>query len=206
MKISLIISTFNRKNLLLPLLDSLEDQTIKDFEVIIADDGSTDGTVEDINTIITKLSYNLRIVSQENIGFRVAKSRNNAAKVARTRQLVFIDDDCRPDNIFLESYSAAYSETQLLRGDIIFVPSFDLLNQVLFRHYASPETGLWGANFSISTELFWEIGAYNEEFINRFGEDSDLQLRLWHSGIDTLPVRGAHVYHLGRPKAGKNWF
>ncbi len=206
MQISLIISTFNRKSLLIPLLYKLEKQTLKDFEVIVADDGSTDGTVLELEDLKSYFSYDLMIVSQENQGFRVAKSRNNAAKIARSGQLVFMDDDCRPDNIYLESYRSDFSEDHLLRGDIIFVPSFEQLNQVHFIHYGSPETALWGANFSISSKLFWEVNGYNEEFINQFGEDGNLQLRLWDKGIDTIGVKGAHVYHLGRPKAGGNWF
>ena len=75
MEISLIISTFNRKDLLLPLLYILEKQSLKNFEVIVADDGSTDGTPEEVKKIMNKLSYDLQIVSQGNIGFRVASSR-----------------------------------------------------------------------------------------------------------------------------------
>ncbi len=206
MEVSLIISTFNRKHFLLPLLHKLEYQSFKDFEVIVANDGSTDGTVGEVEKLINSLSFELSIVSQENKGYRLAKSRNNAARAAKAKQLVFMDDDCRPDDIFLESYQSCFSDNHLLRGDIIFVSAFEKMDEILFVHSGGPLTALWGANFSISSGLFWEIGGYNEEFINQFGEDGDLQLRLWDRGIDTLPVKGAHVYHLGRPNAGGNWF
>lgn len=207
MKISLIISTFNRKHWLIPLLLKLNDQTFQDFEVIVADDGSSDGTYKIVSSMIQqgRSSYVLKIVKQEDRGFRVASSRNNGARVAQSRQLVFLDDDCLPDNEFLESYVDAFTPDHLLRGDIIFVESFDRLDEVLHIHPGGPDTALWGANFSLATELFWSVGGYSEGFVNEPGEDSDLQIRLWSCGIKTLAVPGAHVYHYGREKAGGEW-
>ena len=206
MEISLIISTYNRKNLILPLLLKLNQQTMKDFEVIVADDGSSDGTVNEIKSMVDKLVYQFQLITQKDRGFRVAKSRNNGARMAQANQLVFLDDDCWPEDNYLSCYHAAFSPDHLLKGDIIFVPSFDKLDQVISVHYADPNVGLWGANFSIAQKLFWQISGYNEDFMNQSGEDGDLQLRLWEMGITTISVQGAHVYHLNLPKAGKGWF
>ena len=57
MKFSIIIPTYNRKNLLIKCLNELEKQTFTDFEVIIIDDGSTDGS-----EIVNDRTYKFKLV------------------------------------------------------------------------------------------------------------------------------------------------
>jgi GT2 family glycosyltransferase len=199
--ISLIISTYNRKQLLIPLLQKLEEQTFKGFEVIVTDDGSSDGTINEVQDIVEHISYPLCIVTQKHKGFRAAKARNKGAKEARTKQLVFMDDDCIPNPNYLEGFHQAYSSNKLLRGDIIFVKSFDNLNEELFRHPGT-KPSLWGASFSIPRRLFFKINGFDEEFINQCGEDVDLGRRLSRMKVKQIYVKNAYVYHLGRPLSG----
>lgn len=87
---SLIIPTYNRKQSLVELLDSLTKQTIEfnRFEVIVVDDDSTDGT-EQISQ--APYPFNLRLIRQANQGSAIA--RNTGAAQAKGHLLIFLDDD-----------------------------------------------------------------------------------------------------------------
>ena len=84
--VSVIIPTFNRLELLRETVQSVRSQTFRDFEIIVVDDGSTDGSGEWL-----KAQGDLRVVSQANSG--IATSRNNGAAAARGRWLAFLDHD-----------------------------------------------------------------------------------------------------------------
>ncbi len=200
LSLSLIINTYNRRHLLLPLLGAIQRQTLEAFEVVIADDGSSDGTPQSARQLAPSLRYPLKVVTQEDRGFRAAASRNNGARAAAGSQLVFMDDDCLPSDQYLQLYRAARAPETLLRGDIIFVPSFDHLDQALEVKRAADD--LWGANFSVPADLFWKIGGFDEDFIDEAGEDTDLHLRLLRAGAADRRVEGAEVWHLGHHHAG----
>lgn len=86
-QITVGISTYNRKDYLREALNSLKRQTFRDFEVIVVDDGSTDGTGEMIREEFPDVHY----LFQENQGD--ASAKNKAAAHARGRYLVFLDSD-----------------------------------------------------------------------------------------------------------------
>ena len=87
-KVSICIPTFNRKDYLKETLESVFAQTYRDFEVVIVDDGSTDGTGDLIKNAGLK---NLRYYWQENAGD--AAARNKLIKLAQGEFIVFIDSD-----------------------------------------------------------------------------------------------------------------
>lgn len=85
-KFSIIIPTYNRKLILKRAIESVLEQSINDFEIIVVDDGSTDDTSELMNTFSgVKYQY------QENIG--VSSARNTGAKLAVGEWLLFLDSD-----------------------------------------------------------------------------------------------------------------
>ncbi len=84
--ISVIIPTFNRVHLLKETVQSVRNQTFRDFELIVVNDGSSDGTAEWLSE-----QPDLRVLSQENSG--IAASRNNGAAAARGHWLAFLDHD-----------------------------------------------------------------------------------------------------------------
>lgn len=90
LKVSVVIPNWNGKNFLTTALKSLEDQSFKDFEVIIVDNGSKDGSVE----FIKKEFSNFKVVSLEkNIGF--APAVNLGIKVSRGEYIVLINNDTK---------------------------------------------------------------------------------------------------------------
>ena len=86
-KVSICVPTYNRKDYLRETLDSIFAQTYKDYEVVVVDDGSTDGTAE----MLKNISPLIRYYWQENSGD--AAARNRLIKLARGEYITFIDSD-----------------------------------------------------------------------------------------------------------------
>lgn len=87
MKVSVVIPTFNRKNFVLEAIDSVVNQTVKPFEVIVIDDGSTDGT----GGLIRKKYPDIVYIYQENRG--VSAARNKGIKIAKGDYIALLDSD-----------------------------------------------------------------------------------------------------------------
>lgn len=97
--ISVIIPTFNEKKVLVECLDSLRLQSFKDFETIIIDDGSTDGTL----SLLKELKHGyprLRFAKQKHTGAGAA--RNYGVTLAKGSVYVFVDADMTFENTFIK--------------------------------------------------------------------------------------------------------
>lgn len=88
-KVSIIIPTHNRKEMLLEAVRSVRQQTFADFELIIVDDGSDDGT--DAVLADLKADSRIRYFWQDHAG--VASARNHGIKESRAHWIVFLDSD-----------------------------------------------------------------------------------------------------------------
>jgi glycosyltransferase involved in cell wall biosynthesis len=86
-RVSVIIPTRNRAYFLQQAIGSVLDQTFRDLEVIVVDDGSTDATPY----VLQKWKDRIRVVRQENSG--VSRARNTGIRAARGRYLSFLDSD-----------------------------------------------------------------------------------------------------------------
>lgn len=86
-KLSVIIASHNHQDYIAQALDSVERQTFQDFEIIVIDDGSTDGTVE----VARSLASRAKIFTQENRG--VVAARNRGLSLAKGQYVCFVDSD-----------------------------------------------------------------------------------------------------------------
>jgi glycosyltransferase involved in cell wall biosynthesis len=84
--VSVIIPTFNRLELVKQTIESVREQSFQDYEIIVVNDGCTDGTAEWLST-----QDNLVVVNQANSG--IAMSRNNGAAISCGKWLAFLDHD-----------------------------------------------------------------------------------------------------------------
>ena len=89
-KVSVIVPVYNTKNYLNKCLDSLISQSYSNYEIIVINDGSTDGSKEVIEEYERKYS-NIIVINQNNLGLSVA--RNIGIKVASGKYLAFVDGD-----------------------------------------------------------------------------------------------------------------
>lgn len=104
MKVTLIISTYNSPNMLRLCLMSVAKQTVMPNEIIIADDGSTDETRKLIEEMAKSLPCQVKHAWQEDRGFRLAESRNNALRMCQGDYVVFIDGDIIMERHFIEDH------------------------------------------------------------------------------------------------------
>lgn len=101
-KVSVIIPTYNEEQVIGECLESLIKQAYKDLEVIVVDDGSTDGTIKSIKRIkSTKGIKSLEVLEQDHKGPGAA--RNFGAKHANGKILVFVDSDMTFDQDFIKN-------------------------------------------------------------------------------------------------------
>lgn len=153
-KISVIITTYNRPDALALVLNALLDQQFSDFEVIVADDGSTDVTAKLIKQLSTP--YLLKHVWQADQGFRAAKARNLAVMAAAGDYLIFLDGDCIPRIDFIAKHHELAESGYFVVGNRI------LLNEQFTQQVINSAEPVW--NWPVNKWLL----PYIQRNINRF--------------------------------------
>lgn len=113
---SVIVSFYNKIDYLKLVLAGFEIQTEKDFEIIIADDGSNQNVVNQIQNIFQNYSFRIKHIWQEDKGFRKNKILNKSILAAESDYLIFIDGDCIPHSYFVEGHLSNSEKNKILTG------------------------------------------------------------------------------------------
>lgn len=119
---SIIITTYNNPAWLEKVLWSMSCQTVKDFEVVIADDGSKNETRDVIEAMRSQMPFNIRHVWQEDDGFRKCRILNQAIIQASGDYLIFTDGDCIARSDFVETHLKYRQPGAYLSGDYVRLP------------------------------------------------------------------------------------
>lgn len=114
-KLSLIISVYNKPDVLRLVLAACSRQSFKDFEVIVADDGSGP-EIRDVVSEANAYGFPLVHLWHEDRGWRKNMMLNKAIRAATTEYLVFIDGDCLPSRHFLLDHWNEREEKRVLLG------------------------------------------------------------------------------------------
>lgn len=122
MKASVIMSTYNAEDWLEKVIWGFSVQTEKDFEIIIADDGSGPKTKELLDRLRTQISMPLVHVWQEDNGFQKSQILNKAIIASKTDYLIFTDGDCIPRKDFIETHLKFRQEGYFLSGGYFKLP------------------------------------------------------------------------------------
>lgn len=101
MKAAVVVTTYNRPDALEAVLEGLRAQSDLDFEVLVADDGSTEDTKSVVDRFQGNSPFPLRHVWQEDQGFRAAAIRNRAIAATTADYVIFTDGDCVPSRDFV---------------------------------------------------------------------------------------------------------
>jgi len=121
MRLSVIVSTYQSPEWLEKVLWGYLAQTHRDFELLIADDGSTDETARMIARYASE-GIPIRHVWQRDDGFRKCRILNKAIVAARADYLVFSDGDCIPRSDFLAAHATLARRGRFLSGGYVRLP------------------------------------------------------------------------------------
>jgi len=119
LNISVIVTTYQRPVALDLTLSSLAKQKILPFEIIVADDGSSEETKKLVNAWKAKSKIPVIHCWHQDIGFRAAEIRNKAVLLATGNYLVFLDGDCLVFPDFIEQHMQLAEENWMVIGSRI---------------------------------------------------------------------------------------
>ena len=121
-QISIILSTYNQPSWLEKALQGYEFQTFKDFEILIADDGSKDETRLLIENYKNKSKLKITHIWHEDNGFQKTIILNKSIISSKSDYLLFSDGDCIPRSDFVEKHISQKEEKYFLSGGYFKLP------------------------------------------------------------------------------------
>lgn len=122
MRISVIFTTYNSPAWLEKVLWGYQYQQFQDFEIIIADDGSTDETALTIERLRGETGLTINHVWHEDKGFRKCRILNKAIRESQREYIVFTDGDCIPRKDFLSEHAQSAEPGFFLSGSYFKLP------------------------------------------------------------------------------------
>lgn len=205
-KVSIIIVNYNGKELLQKCLDSLLKVNYDNFEIILVDNNSTDGTVE----FITKNYPSLIIIKLDsNKGF--AEPNNVAAKISKGKYLLFLNNDTVVTPNFISEMvkvmetdkKIAICQSLLLKPDGSVDSSGDFIDHLGVVYNSKTKideirevSSAKGASMLVRSDIFEKLDGFDQKFFITF-EDVDLCWRSWILGYRVLIIPTSIVYHEG---------
>jgi glycosyltransferase involved in cell wall biosynthesis len=151
--VSVIVTTYNREDALAAVLSSLSRQSDRNFEVVVADDGSGPATAALVDSWRPRLGVPLSHVWQANRGFRAAEIRNRAILACRGDYCVFLDGDCVAPAGFLATHRKLAQRGWFVTGNrVLLSPK---LTAAVLRDELRPET--WALSRWIAERLRGDV-------------------------------------------------
>jgi len=188
--ISVILPVWNGENYLAEAIRSILEQTYAPLEILIVNDGSTDGTQK----IIDSFGDQVRCIQQKNNG--LGASRNAAIRIAKGNYFAFLDHDdfWEPNKLALQMEAMSSSDpllfTQVQQFICPALPEEErkklIVNKAILPGYIA-------GTLLISKERFEQVGPFGEE-IKQLGEFVEWYLRAFNNNfpIQMLPILGLH--------------
>ena len=212
--ISVVIPTYNRREVLVRTLNAFADQDIQvKYEIIVCDDGSSDATADTVRLMMRESSFELRYLHHERDGWRLAATRNMGIAAAKGSLIVFLDDDIIPSPSYLSAHYEAHHRPRSVtvgynyallynkeRGCTMLGLDVRDREFAAFPHLARPPWSLmYGGNFSVEHALLDEVGHFDERFQGWGVEDGELAYRLSRAGASFVLEKKASGWHQYNP-------
>jgi len=200
LKFSVVIPTYNRCNSLRVTLDALarQDFSCDLFEVVVVSDGSTDGTNDLLNILVSRgeYAYTLRPIFQENAG--PARARNRGVEESHGSIIIFLDDDVEPSPGYLKSHAQHHARNAdiAIIGPMAPDPTrrwsepcwIGWEHAMLEKQYDNWQKGVWKGvgpnhfytgNASVAKRHIQAVGGFDETFKRQ--EDVEMAERMARS-------------------------
>lgn len=195
--VSIVVPNYNEGQYLDKAIPSLLDLDYPPncFEVIVVDNGSTDGSVETIR------KYPVKLIEEP--GIKVGAVRNRGVDVCRGGFIAFIDADCIAPKTWIKSAVQVMMENDGIGAvgggckaptDSPWVVSAWVNNEALDSFDAN---ALPGASFIVRKDVFSSLAGFDESIVA--GEDDDLSYRIIKAGYKLCRLKDCYVTHLGYP-------
>ena len=204
MFISVVIPTYNRRSILEKCLQALEHQDpsgeIENYEVVVVDDGSSDGTPDWLRQNAASFPH-VRLVEQQHGG--PAEGRNRGVDHAKGDVIVFIDSDLVVTSSFLACHSRALSRRWNQQGNRLCFTYGAVINTANFdqptaeRHKLRDLSWAYFAtgNVAIDRDVLERSGLFDLGFRLYGWEDLELGERLRQMGVELVKCPEAVGYH-----------
>lgn len=207
--ISIVTGTHNNIKTLPYLYESLLTQDDKDFEWIVCDDGSDDGTWQYIQEIDKEKKLNMEAYSQINKGMRLSRSLNNGLRRAKGNivLVVFGDSFVNQDCIFNLNADFQYGtagcglrrnidqEKQFVSWDWRIGNNEDMVNKIMPLDVPKPWQTLCGNGMIVERDLLKHIGYWPEEYEGYGREDWSVYLRLSRCNVPMVMYNTIIINH-----------
>ena len=205
-KVSVIIVNYNGKKFLEKCLESLCKVNYENFEIIVVDNNSTDGSIE----LVTK-NYTSIILLKLNSNKGFAEPNNIGAKIANGKYLLFLNNDTIVTPNFISEMvqviendkKIAICQSLLLKPDESVDSSGDFIDHLGVVYNSTKKTdeireisSARGASMLIRKDVFDILEGFDEKFYVSF-EDVDLGWRTWMIGYKVILTPKSVVYHVG---------
>lgn len=190
-KISIIMGIYkmtNKRSIVKLAIDSILNQTYKDFEFIICDDGSNDGTYEMVQDLVEKDSRVILIKNDKNRG--LAYSLNHCLSIAKGKYIARMDADdvSMPDRLEKQiNFLDKHLEYAMVGCNLLLINDNGIWGKRILAEKPNKKSFLFTSPFShpamvMRKKVLDEVDNYKVEKITRRAEDYDLFMRIYAKG------------------------
>jgi GT2 family glycosyltransferase len=222
--VTVIVANYNQLSTLPVVLASLDCQTQIPSRVIVADDGSCDGTIDWLDAIPGLFKFEISYVTHRHTGYGLTVIENLASSFVDSGRIMMTNADVihgrnsveahagmQPNQIaggcvheIAEPASRMVGVSDVRAGRIEEIFERNKGKVTNFQYFVrSPRAnfyGIWGGNFSVSVEKFREVGGFNEDYHKLYGgEEADLIQRMRKMGGEPAWAYNSMAYHLAHP-------
>ncbi len=203
---AVIVPVYNGRAVITRCLDALAMQTVghERYQIIVVDDGSTDGTDAVINAwIVAHPPWDVTLVQQANAG--PAAARNHGATIARAPLLLFTDADCAPTANWVAAMASVFNDVTVMGARGVYlteqttlVPRFvqaEYEDRYDRTPHLAPIDFIDTYSAAYRRRIFLESGGFDTIFTTASVEDQELSFRLAHAGHRMVFAANAQVVH-----------
>jgi glycosyltransferase involved in cell wall biosynthesis len=212
-EVTVLVNTFNRREYLRRVIVAFGRQTSRDFEMVVADDGSSDGTPAMVGRMVREVGFPLRLVTHPRRGHRRTRILNEGIRASEGKTILFTDCDSLPRSDLVAVHLRRRERKRMLVGGYLRLSrevsqalDLDAVREGRYEE-ALDEEAIWnlrledlkirmylalgrkrrphnmGLNYSAWREDLLEVNGYDETFRGWGNADGDVRDRLREMGV-----------------------